>query len=86
MDQVEAQLKKIRTKLDDVPAFQQAEVSWPCLGGWTRSWEEELLGGRKFRSWLRTALGVRLWSDNGIVIENPDQLPSNQSRQYRWSQ
>lgn len=45
MDQVEAQLKKIRTKLDDVPAFQQAEVSWPCLGGWTRSWEEELAVG-----------------------------------------
>ena len=27
MDHIEAQLKKIRTKLDDVPAFQKAEVS-----------------------------------------------------------
>jgi hypothetical protein len=31
MDQVEAQLKKLRTKLGDVPAFQKAEVSWPRL-------------------------------------------------------
>jgi len=31
MDHVEAQLKKLRTKLDDVPAFQQAEVSWNRL-------------------------------------------------------
>ena len=29
MDHIEAQLKKIRTKLDDVPAFQKAEVSVP---------------------------------------------------------
>ena len=31
MDHIEAQLKKIRTKLDDVPAFQKAEVSCSIL-------------------------------------------------------
>lgn len=86
MDQVEAQLKKLRTKLDDVPAFQQAEVSWtppssdyaPFLG-----YEGRIVRGvaeNSVRGWGGPS-GVGLWSDSGISIEEPDQLPPNQSQQ-----